>query len=383
MNHFKDTLREWNENWNDIPRRLLFIIIMFGCALLALLVFPYVAPFVIGALFAWLIEPAVRFITKRLGGSKTIRGIVVAVLVLVVVTAVTFLILYLSGVVIEEIKSLALALPGWLSTGTQNVRDWIEGFDLDFGLLDPAFGLEDALVRFLAETSTMLSTLATRVASEVARIAFAAVGRLPQGILFLVMTIFGTFYMSADKERIISFVKGLLPEKYANRSRIVRKSLLRVIFSQIRAAFVMMLITFTELAIGFSIMGIDYAILLAMIIAAIDVLPVLGAGMFLLPMLGYGLVIGDMLLAIGAGVMYILLIAVRQLVEPRIIGKQLGLYPMATMMAMYAGLKAMGFLGMLLGPLMLLLCKVVLPTNLEADTLPEKKPLKKYKKKKK
>lgn len=383
MNRFQESMRAWNTAWNDIPRRFMWIVVMLSCLLLILLVFPYVAPFMFGALFAWIIEPAVRFVTARLGGGKAVRRFVVAVFVLVVVGAFLVVVLYLSGVAIREIKSLALALPGWAGSASQNIRDWIEGLDLDFGLPEVGIVLEEALVRLLGETSTMVTTLASRVASEVARVAFQAVGMLPQGIVFVVMTIMGTYYMSADKERIISFLLKLLPEKYKQRSSLVRKSFLRAIFTQFRTALIMLGVTFAELSVGFSIMGLEYAILLALLIALLDALPVIGAGLFLLPMLGYGLVVSDMTLAIGSGLIYIMLIIVRQLLEPRLIGRQLGLYPLATMMAMYAGLKVMGFLGMLVGPMMLLLCKVALPVDLVPEVVPEKKSLWNVKKKKK
>lgn len=383
MNRFQESMRAWNTAWNDIPRRFMWIVVMLSCLLLILLVFPYVAPFMFGALFAWIIEPAVRFVTARLGGGKAVRRFVVAVFVLVVVGAFLVVVLYLSGVAIREIKSLALALPGWAGSASQNIRDWIEGLDLDFGLPEVGIVLEEALVRLLGETSTMVTTLASRVASEVARVAFQAVGMLPQGIVFVVMTIMGTYYMSADKERIISFLLKLLPEKYKQRSSLVRKSFLRAIFTQFRTALIMLGVTFAELSVGFSIMGLEYAILLALLIALLDALPVIGAGLFLLPMLGYGLVVSDMTLAIGSGLIYIMLIIVRQLLEPRLIGRQLGLYPLATMMAMYAGLKVMGFLGMLVGPMMLLLCKVALPVDLVPEVVPEKKSLWNIKKKKK
>ena len=105
------------------------------------------------------------------------------------------------------------------------------------------------------------------------------------------------------------------------------------------------------------------AVLLALFIAVLDALPVIGAGLFLIPMMLYGIIVGDAGMAVGFGLIYLMTIVVRQLLEPRLIGRQLGLYPLATMMAMYAGLQAMGFLGMLLGPLMLLLCKVALTAD--------------------
>ncbi len=357
MNRFTDWLRTFNEDWNDLPRRLLWIVGMFAVLALILLVFPYIAPFALAALFAWMLDPVVRFATKLLGGSRAVRGIVSGVLVSLLAGLVIFLLLVLTGRVFEELKALASALPGWINDISTAVSAWIDGLNPDIGLAE--VGVQEALLRLLAEATSMLTTIASQLASTAARFAIRTAGMLPKGILFTVLMLVGTFYMSADKERVWKYIRSLLPEKYAKRSSEVRTSILRAVLSQLRAAMIMMAVIFGELSVGFMVMGLDYAILFALIIAVLDALPVLGAGLFLIPMFIYGLAFGQVSLAVGGAVLYLLTIFLRQLLEPRIIGRQLGLYPLATMMAMYAGLHAMGFLGMLLGPMMLLLCKVV------------------------
>lgn len=361
MTRWLERFRAFNADWNDLPRRLLWIVVLIGCLFLVLLAFPYVAPFVLAMLFAWILDPAIRFLTSRLGDNKLVRGIISGVFVLLLATLVIVFLFILVGRVFEEFKGLVIAMPGWITSASGNVIAWVEGLDLDWPILEN--GVEQAFVQLLSEATAMLTSLASRAASLVARGALRAASLLPESILFVVLTLMGTFYMCADKERIFGYLRSLLPDKYKARTNLFRASILRAVLGQIRAALIMLLVTFLELSAGFLLMGMDYAILLALVIALLDALPVIGAGLFLIPMALYGIIVGNTMLAVGAGLIYLTTIIVRQLLEPRIIGRQLGLYPLATMMAMYAGLKAMGFLGMLLGPLMLLLCKVALTAD--------------------
>ncbi len=388
MSRFIERLRELNAQWNDLPRRLMWILVLFLCLFLCLTALPYVLPFALAALFAWVINPLVTWVQKRLGGKKIWRNIASAILVILLTSTVVVLVTVLIGRIFKELGDLASVLPGWINTASRQVIDWIENIELDWPVLEN--GLDQMLLRMVSDLTSLVATGATRIASTVARSAWQFVGFLPQGILFVVLTLMGTYYMSADKERIFSFLRGILPEKKTERVTVFRTSIFKAIFGQLRAAIVMMIIIFGELAIGFLIIGLDYAILLALIIAVLDALPVIGAGLFLLPMCAIGFVTGNTALGIGAGLLYLLTIVIRQLMEPRLIGRQLGLYPLATMMAMYAGFVAMGFIGMLLGPIMLLLCKVALTAAedvpvLEAPAAPEpgplKRPLKKRSKK--
>lgn len=372
MEKWKERLRTFNESWNDLPRRLLWIVGMVVCLFAMLHLFRFVAPFVIAALFAWIIDPAVRFLTRILGGSKVVRGILSALFVILLSSLIIFLLLVLIGQLFEEGKALALALPGWVSNASSQLIAWIESIDWNWLVVDAE--LEETLLQLLSELTTMLTSLATRVASVVARGAWRTASLVPQAVLFVVLTLMGTFYMSADKERIFGFLRSLLPERLRARSNVFRASILRAVLTQLRASLIMLLVTFAEISVGFLIMGLDYAVLLGLIIALLDALPVIGAGLFLIPMCLYGIVFGDLTFALGGGLIYLMTIVVRQLLEPRIIGRQLGLYPLATMMAMYAGMQAVGVLGLILGPITMLLCKVALtaPPSEDEEAQPPK-----------
>lgn len=383
MKSLLESLKTFNATWNDIPRRLLLIIAMFGCLFLILLVFPYIAPFAFAALLAWVIEPVIKFFLKRLGNRRSVRGLISALLVLFLISLISIITLYLFNIIFREIKSLMVVLPGFVGGLTQDALAWIQGINWDFDPLHFGFNIEDTLIRMLGEASTMITTLASRIATGAARIMLQAFSSLPYGILFIVMIVFGTFYMSADKDVILSFFKRLLPEKFVARSVIVRSDFFLAIFSQIRAAIIIFIVTFAILAFGFVVIGVDYAILFALLIAFIDMLPVLGAGMFLFPMIIYGFATSNYLLGFGSAFLYIMVVIVRQFLQPKIVGKQLGMHPLLTMIAMYVGLKAMGVLGMILAPLMLTLCKTVLPDG-KGDVLAveEKIILKKVKQRK-
>jgi len=117
----------------------------------------------------------------------------------------------------------------------------------------------------------------------------------------------------------------------------------------------MYVIVFTELLIGFSLMRLKYVVVLAVIIAFIDILPVFGVGTVLLPWGLTCLVMQDYRLGISILAMYAICFTVRQLVEPKILSSQIGLHPLLTLLSMYAGLQVFGILGMILFPLSLII----------------------------
>jgi predicted PurR-regulated permease PerM len=118
-----------------------------------------------------------------------------------------------------------------------------------------------------------------------------------------------------------------------------------------------LLITFGELAIGFTLLRIDYSVLIAVAVALLDILPVVGTGTVLIPWSLISLLIGKIPQGIGLLVLYITITVVRNIIEPRIIGARIGLHPLATLIFMYLGLHLFGVIGMLLLPLIIILLK--------------------------
>lgn len=101
------------------------------------------------------------------------------------------------------------------------------------------------------------------------------------------------------------------------------------------------------------ILRIPYAVFVALAIAVFDILPVLGTGGILLPWAVVLIIIGNVPLAIGIFVLYVVVTAIRNTIEPKIVGRQIGLHPLATLIAMFIGLKFFGIIGVFVFPVTL------------------------------
>jgi predicted PurR-regulated permease PerM len=135
-----------------------------------------------------------------------------------------------------------------------------------------------------------------------------------------------------------------------------------------RAQLILTSITFSELLAGFLIIGIDNALLLAIIISLVDVLPVLGAGTVLIPWSIINLILGNAKLGLSTALLYVIILFVRQLIEPKVLGKQIGVHPLFTLAGMYIGLKLWKVPGMFIGPLAIVSLKYIFEGILKADT---------------
>lgn len=122
-----------------------------------------------------------------------------------------------------------------------------------------------------------------------------------------------------------------------------------------RAYFLVLCITFFEVSLGLWILGIDYYLLIGLMIALLDILPVLGSGTVLIPWGVYLLLAGRYPLSAGIFLLYAVVTVMRSMIEPRIVGKKLGLHPLATVIAMYLGLKCCGVPGLMFAPFLLTL----------------------------
>ena len=129
------------------------------------------------------------------------------------------------------------------------------------------------------------------------------------------------------------------------------------VLKYIKSYMILMVITFVELSAGFLILGIEYAIGLAALIALIDLLPVLGTGGVLIPWLIINIILGNYGLAISLLVLYVVITVIRNILEPKIIGQQIGVHPLAMLVSMYVGLRLFGFVGVFAMPILLVVIK--------------------------
>lgn len=176
---------------------------------------------------------------------------------------------------------------------------------------------------------------------------------IPAMIVRIIVTVVATFFATADFDKILNFFVGMLPEQRQSSLQNGAKYVKNIILIYLKSYTILFSLTFVELSIGLLILRIPYAVAIALAIAVFDILPVLGTGGILLPWAVILLIIGNTPLAIGILVLYIIITVVRNTLEPRIVGSQIGLHPLATLIAMFLGLKLLGLLGLILFPMCL------------------------------
>jgi sporulation integral membrane protein YtvI len=160
-----------------------------------------------------------------------------------------------------------------------------------------------------------------------------------------------------DYNKITSYVSNRLPAKTPGILTESKKLATDIGFKYVKAYAILMAVTFSELAVGLLLLRVDGAIKVAALIAIIDFLPVLGTGGFVIPWILIELIQGNLPFALGLTVLYILITAVRNMLEPKLIGEQIGLHPLIMLMSMYVGLKAFGFVGLIALPVTIVVVK--------------------------
>ena len=299
---------------------------------------PISMPFLFGSLIAWLViwlSGKLHCSHKlfRIGLSVLVYGIIGLLVTLAAakgVSGITALIQWLPK--LYENKLLPLATM---------VYDW---FAEKIHLLDPALinALEMLLESILSGLKNLISYLSGIAVDLVSGVATG----VPNLILSLLAMIFSTVFVVGDYERIAAFAGTNTPHQAKKILNNIRIYLTDTLFVVIRSYVLIMLLTFAELSILFSLFGIESAVLKAALIALLDILPILGTGGIMIPWAVTSLVLGYTKLGLELLLIYGIVTVIRNYVEQKIVGTQLGLHPIITLVSMFIGLRLFGFWGL-------------------------------------
>lgn len=208
----------------------------------------------------------------------------------------------------------------------------------------------DAINAFIEKVA---GDILSAIGSTIPGMFSAILKALPELLLGLVVTVIAAFYFTLDSERIKSGIRSILPESAKAMLSHIKKEAAVAAIGYLRSYSLILLITFAEIFFGLSVLGVEYSLLIAAITAIVDILPILGIGIVLLPWALFALVTKDIFLGVGLLILYVITVIVRQFIEPRIVGENLGMHPLLTLAAFYLGYRIFGFAGILIAPLAL------------------------------
>lgn len=188
---------------------------------------------------------------------------------------------------------------------------------------------------------------------EIVKVLSEGIAGIPALIVKLVVMVVATFFIAMDYDRILDFIKKHISPKYRVVLDSGKEYAKNAFFIYLKSYTMLFFITFVELSVGLWILGIPYAVLVGLGIAVFDILPVLGTGGVLLPWAVVLFLMKEHMLAAGIILLYVVIVVIRNILEPRLIGRQIGLHPLVTLIAMFLGLKLVGILGMIAFPVAL------------------------------
>lgn len=312
------------------------------CYFFAAYLFDLFAPFILGFLIAFTLKP----IIARVSGAMNIRrkptAVTITLAVYIIFGAlfciITSRIIYFAG---NFLKGFPDFYKNELLPNINKITEWI-----DRSAIGEAIGRGTAA----AKVSELGEALIEKVISFTAQIATEA-----PGFLFnLCITVIASVFICIDYNKVARFISRQLPGECKLWLFEAKDAMVKKVFGILRAYLLLMGTTFLQLTVIFFLLRIENAGGLAAIISVADLLPLVGAGAILVIWGALEMIGGNFALAGGLIISGAIVAIVRNIIEPRLIGRNTGLHPVASLIAMYAGIKLFGFIGLFVAPMILL-----------------------------
>ena len=316
-------------------------------------VLPFLLPFVVAFLIAALLNRPIMFLAEKLNGKRVVPSILMTLLFYVAAAALFSLLgLRVFMFVWETVRALPQLYRNTLEPALETMFSSLEVY-LDE--LDPAVvtALTDNMNSALGSLGSFVTNASVRIISYISGVAAA----VPGSFLNVIITIIVTFFLAIDYPKVTGFILRQLPEKADFYIGEVRDYVGGTLLKCLASYALILCITFLEISVGLTVLRVPNAILIALCIAVFDILPVLGTGGIMIPWGIISLIMGKWVLGLGLLALYLIITVIRNIIEPKIVGHQVGLHPVVTLLSMLAGLQLFGIIGLFGFPITLSLLK--------------------------
>ncbi len=338
----------------NIEKRRQFIInFVFFAIIAAILYFSmnflvsWLLPFIIGFLIAFMMNPLISWTVRKTHIKRRIIASFYTVTLAIIFGLLIWFIVYL---IIKYSQTYFHLLPEFMTKellpAFDKVNAWlnnlIEGVSPDMRLQLGNIQVEllNEIQKWTIEFSKNGLVILTNITTS-----------LPFILLTFIFTVLATIFSNIDFPNVKAFLLDIMPSKFRILVKNIKVSFTETVGKYMIAYLKIMSITFIELSVGLAILKIPNPIFIAFIIAIFDIMPVFGTGGIMVPWIIISFILGNNPLGFGLLILYGIVTIVRQVIEPKIVGDQLGLNPLVTLISIYLGFIWLGVFGMLLVPI--------------------------------
>ena len=317
-------------------------------------------PFLIAFVISLIIEPAIRFFMNKTKLNRKISSIIIFIIVFaIIIGAVTWAIVSL----ISESTNLLQMLNLYINKAYTQIQESISKLSIE--KLNVSKDIINMFQNTSQEILVKLSNWMTQFLTNLIEI----ITSIPAMAIYVVI-IMSLYFMCTDKIYMLDLLEHHMPQKWVRK---LGKHIREITFSlggYLKAEATLILISFIISVIGLYLlkvigMDIKYPLLIALAIGFVDALPILGSGTVMVPWAIISALNGDLKLGISIIVLWIIMSVVRQFLEPKIVSGKIGIHPIFTLIAMYTGFKLIGVMGMLVGPIVLIILKSIFAKEID------------------
>ncbi len=306
-------------------------------------------PLALAVLITVLLQRGVRKWSKKLKLKKKAAS-VIAVLFVYLVAGI--LVSWVGYALYKQLTAFASRLPEFAAEVSLMFENLSSKFNRILG------GLLDSENSIIGELPGMTAeSLAQGIADIIADFAGGFASKIPLFLISVVIMIVASAYFAKDYDEICIFLVKKLPQNFSKNLIAIKNDVLTSVSGMIKGYALIMLLTFVELVIGLSLVGSEYALIISAVTAIVDILPVFGSGTILIPWAIFSALVGNYKKALGVAAVYLIITAVRNFAEPKIIGSELGVHPLIMLSSVFLGLTLFGGSGILVLPLTVIVGK--------------------------
>ncbi|MDC3412803.1 sporulation integral membrane protein YtvI [Aquibacillus sp. 3ASR75-11] len=328
-------------------RQWILILLSVLLILIGYFILPVSVPLILAFITALFLNPSIRWVQFRFRLNRKVSVIIIFLLFLIVLSVIGT---YVVTRVVTQMINFTENAPSYVTQLNAIFAQWESDLNRFTKDLPKEFVVQ--LTQSIKDNIDALSEL-VKDRFRINKIASAA-AQVPQYLVSLLVYMIALFLFMLEIPRLKTMVYEHLTDETAEKVQFMNARLAYVILGFLKAQFLVSIIIFVVSLVGLLIIAPEFAVIMSLIIWIIDFIPIIGSIIILGPWAIYMFLAGDITAGTQLSVLALLLLGIRRTVEPKVMGRHIGLSPLATLIGMYIGLQLFGVIGFVLGPLLVI-----------------------------
>lgn len=351
--------------WTRVGKRILYVIFILFGLYLALKLSIFYMPFLVAFIISLIIEPAIKYIMKKTKLTRKKSSIIIFI--------------FVSGIILGSLTWGIISLLSEASNLLKSLNEYVDKiyilFENFINRLDfEKIHLPDEITQIMQNSTGGILNNASNWIRNILTGLINFITSIPTIAIYFVITIMALYLICVDKFYIIDQIEHHLPKKWVFKLGTHIRELTKTLGGYLKAETTLIVISFIISLIGLYILkfvgfNIEFPLLMALFIGFVDALPILGSGTVMIPWAIISGLNGDIKLGIAIIVLFAIMSTIRQFLEPKLVSRNIGTHPIFTLIAMYTGFKFIGIVGLLVGPIVLIIIKNVFATLIDEGVI--------------